>query len=528
MSKYVNNREKPVETLCLCRVSSDKQAKKETIMSQKQACLDYAKNNGFVIDRFFYEDGVSGWKTDRPGLDLMMEHIAKEQKNKRIRVLFFDMSRLSRNLEVFSRFENLVIKYDIELLTVTGGKTANNATGRFMRGFDVLRAQMFSDELSENTIAKMRSQMQLGYYPLNPPLGLKRQKDEHNKVVLVRDEPRACIIVQMFEKFASGELATKHAAAQFLNGFDIWRGRRLSDTQVNDMLHNEVYTGIFAYEPWGIPRQEWKIEKLVPIDLFNRVQERLDRNGRQQYRSNNDDAFPLRNVVCCELCGHPLTGYYAKSGTKGRLHPYYRCFNKACPAYKHSIRRKDVEDALVAKLALLRVSDAFIDLCGAMVSKVGDMQIKKERAAKDDAKQKIAEIDKRIQDLSNLVARSLANNDTNLVEIYENQIREQNAKKKELEKLLAVETVEPLKAKFLTAMRRGRAFFKKPDLLWLHGTLSQKRRLIRLIFIGKPAYCAETGFLTAPTPQIFNENTVQTDGESNLAAPLGFEPGFSP
>ena len=131
---------KPIETLCLCRVSSDKQAKNENITSQKQACLLYAKHNGFVIDKFFYEDGVSGRGEDRPGLSQIKEYIEHEHKNKRIRVMFYDMSRLARNMGVYTDFEKIVIKYDIELLTVVGGKSENNALGRFARGFDVLRA----------------------------------------------------------------------------------------------------------------------------------------------------------------------------------------------------------------------------------------------------------------------------------------------------------------------------------------------------------------------------------------------------
>ncbi len=528
MRKTINNQTKPIETLCLCRVSSDKQAKKETILSQKQACLDYARNNGFVIDKFFYEEGVSGWKDERPGLNSMMEYITEKQKSKRIRVLFFDMSRLSRNLEVFSHFERIVMKYDIELLTVMGGKTSNTATGRFMRGFDVLRAQMFSDELSENTIAKMRSQMQMGYYPLNPPLGLKRHKDEHKKVILVRDEPRANIIAQMFEKYASGEITTKHALADFLNSFKVWNGKHLSDTQINDMLHNDVYTGVFAYDRWEIARQEWKMDKLIPMSLFNRVQERLNKDDKQPYKSNIADDFPLRHEIVCEFCGQPLTGYYAKSGTKAQKHPYYRCFNKACSGHTHSIRKKCVEDALVAKLATLNVSDAFLDLCCAMIAKVGDLQERQEQKAKNEIINKLNKINEQIQALSGLVARAAANNDNDMVEIYEAQIKENNVIKQELTARLSDNTTTTLKEKFRTAIERGREFFKRPDLLWTQGTLAQKQRLVRLIFNQKPAYHTETGFRTASTPQIFNENTAQTDGESDLAAPLGFEPGFSP
>lgn len=519
MRKTINNNDKPIETLCLCRVSSDKQAKKETIVSQKQSCLDYAKHNGFIIDKFFYEEAVSGWKNDRPGLEEMTDYIEHNHKLKRFRVLFYDMSRMSRNNLIYAKFEAVVMKYDIEWQTVVGGKSDNSAAGRFMRSLDILTAQRFSDELSEKTKAAMRSLMTLGYYTLNAPLGLKRARDEHNKIILVRDEPRANIIAQMFEKYASGEITTKHALADFLNSFDVWNGKHLSDTQINDMLHNDVYTGVFAYDRWEIPRQEWKMDKLIPADLFNRVQERLNKDDKQPYKSNIAEDFPLRHEIVCELCGQPLTGYYAKSGTKAQKHPYYRCFNKACSGHTHSIRKKSVEDALVAKLATLNVSDAFLDLCCAMIAKVGDLQAKQEQQAKNEIINKLNKTNEQIQALSGLVARAMANNDNDMVEIYESQIKEHNVVKQELSARLSDTSATTLKEKFRTAIERGREFFKRPDLLWTQGTLAQKQRLVRLIFNKKPTYYIETGFRTASTPQIFNKNTAQTDGESNLAGP---------
>lgn len=519
MRKKINNNIKPIETLCLCRVSSDKQAKKETILSQKQLCLNYAQQNGFIIDTFFYEEAVSGWKGKRPGLIEMCDYMTTNHKNKRFRVLFYDISRVARSMLTFSRFEDLVIQYGVEWRTVVNGTYKNTAIDRFMWRLDAINAQRFSEELSEKTRNAMRSLMTLGYYPLNPPLGLKRQKDEHNKVILVRDEPKASIIAQMFEKYASGEITTKHALANFLNSFDVWNGKHLSDTQINDMLHNDVYTGVFAYDWWEIPRQEWKMDKLIPADLFNRVQERLNKDDKQPYKSNIAEDFPLRHEIVCELCGQPLTGYYAKSGTKAQKHPYYRCFNKACSGHTHSIRKKSVEDALVEKLATLSVSDAFLDLCCAMIAKVGDLQAKQEQQAKNEIINKLNKTNEQIQALSGLVARAVANNDNDMVEIYESQIKEHNITKQELSARLSDTSATTLKEKFLTAIKSGREFFKRPDLLWTQGTLAQKQRLVRLIFTSKPAYYIKTGFRTASTPQIFNENTAQMDGESNLAGP---------
>ena len=527
MSK-LNEKNKPIETLCLCRVSSDKQAKKETIVSQKQLCLNYAKQNNFTIDTFFYEEAVSGWKGKRTGLEEMTDYIERNHKTKRFRVLFYDISRVARNILIYALFEAMVKKYGVEWQTVVNGKYKDKASDNFMWRLDAINAQRFSEELSEKTKACMRAMMTMGFYPLNPPLGLKRQKDEHKRVVLVADEPRAALIVQAFIKYDSGELATKHAVADFLNSFDVWNGRKISDTTANDILHNPVYTGFFAYEPWDIPAQEWNIVKIITLELFNRVQTRLNKVDKEPYKSTIDEEFPLRHEIVCEHCGHPLTAYYAKSGTKGHLHPYYKCFNKECARWGKSIRKQAVEDAFLEKLGMLNASEQFLGLCCAMIRKVTAIHEKELATIRNKANAQIAELDKQISSLSMLVANANIKGDTDMATIYETQIRDLNAKKQALRKQLVDNTGTETKNKFLTAIERGREFFKSPKKLWVEGTLSQKRRLVRLIFPTKPAYCAETGFLTASTAQIFNENTAFLGGESDLAAPLGFEPGFSP
>ncbi len=510
---------KPIETLCLCRVSSDKQAKNENITSQKQSCLLYAKHNGFVIDKFFYEDGVSGRGEDRPGLSQIKEYIEREHKSKRIRVMFYDMSRLARNMGVYTDFEKIIIKHDIELLTVVGGKSENNALGRFARGFDVLRAQLFSDELSEKTVDKMKALSTLGYYQFNPPLGLKRVENEEKRTILVRDEPRASVIYEAFVGYAAGRFATKHEVTLFLQNSGAFNGIKLNDTKVAAMLKNEVYTGVFAYEPWDIPRQEWKMEQLIPVDLFQAVQSRLQRNGRAPRRTNNADAFPLAGLVCCPQCGHPMTGYFAR-GHKGKLHPYYRCYNKACSFNKKSIQRTMVENALQERLNAIQTDDRVLDLFSDVLNRVCrekeldiTEQIQKARAD-------IERFNTRIASLGGLLADAGATGNGALVELYQGQILAMTQQKKELESRVGV--YKPLSATetFRTAMRRGREFFKNPGILWKIGTLHQKKRLVRMLFLEKPKWDAENGFRTARMPRIFNEKSAQTDGLSDLAVQI--------
>lgn len=522
-----SNKQKPVETLCLCRVSSDKQAKKETITSQKQACLNYAQYNGFVIDQFFFEDGVSGWKTNRPGLEAIVAYIEKEHKRKHIRILFYDISRLARNLSVYAAFEEIVVKYDIELQTVMGGKTDNSANGRFMRGLEALQARRFSDELSEKTKGCMRALCSLGYYPLNPPLGLKRIKDEHKRTILVADEPRAKFIRQAFEKYLRGELETKHAVCVFLRNSGAFNGIKLNDTKIDTILKNEVYTGTFAYDKWGIERQKWKIEHIIPTGLFLAVQQKLNRTGRQTHTSDISAEFPLRNLVCCASCGQPLTGYLGK-GRGGKPHPYYCCFNTACDIYKKSIRRAILHGAFEQWLDAIRMPDTVLPLFDRVLRHVcvqKDMSIKQQRI---NTARELAKLDEKISNITCLVADATANNDDTMRGIYSDQLRKLAEQKTALESQLDDMKLLSDTETFLTAMKKGCDFFKHPAILWKNGNLNQRRRLVQMIFQDRPQFNRENGLLTAATPWIFNKKSAQTDGKSDLAAPTGFEPVFSP
>ncbi len=118
--------------------------------------------------------------------------------------------------------------------------------------------------------------------------------------------------------------------------------------------------------------------------------------------------------------------------------------------------------------------------------------------------------------------------DNELVEEYEKQIRQAKQTKQLLQGRL--EHIQPISAteKFRTALNKGIRFFQNPAFLWKNGNLTQKKRLVKIIFGQRPVFSPENGFRTARVPWIFKKNTAQMDGKSYLAAPTGFEPVFSP
>src|ERR1700723_2307605 len=77
------------------RVSSEKQREERTIASQTAALIDFAQSRGLEVPRewVFEDDGFSGAKLERPGLERIRDLVAEGQIQA---VLAYSPDRLSR------------------------------------------------------------------------------------------------------------------------------------------------------------------------------------------------------------------------------------------------------------------------------------------------------------------------------------------------------------------------------------------------------------------------------------------------
>lgn len=212
-----------------------------------------------------------------PALISMLTFLSQNQKKgQTIAVIAQDISRLARNVALHGKIRQDIKEFGGELHLVNR-KVEDTPEGMLMDNIEAAMAQYQSDSNKVKTMARMVGKMQNGHYVLNPPPGLKRIRDEDKNIILILDEPRASLVLQVFEKFASGELPTKKSVAEFLRSHTEWSNKTFTETSAKGLLENEVYTGTFAYskEGWNIERQRWKMDIVVPEELFNRVQVKL-------------------------------------------------------------------------------------------------------------------------------------------------------------------------------------------------------------------------------------------------------------
>ncbi len=90
----------PVQAVIYCRsaVRSAGTAGNK-LDAQEASCRDFARSKGYSVAGVFGDDGVSGAKTSRPGLDRMMEFLRSEGAGRSYVVLVDDIARLSRTVD---------------------------------------------------------------------------------------------------------------------------------------------------------------------------------------------------------------------------------------------------------------------------------------------------------------------------------------------------------------------------------------------------------------------------------------------
>ena len=202
------------------------------------------------------------------------------------------------------------------------------------------------------------------------------------------------------------------------------RGRGIDLNFVAAILHNRKYIGEYSYRhivtPGGIPA-------IVPQDLFDRVQQRMEKNKRAPARHKADDDYLLTTKLFCGTCKAMMVGESGTSGTKGRKYHYYRCTNtkrhKTCSAKHKSIKKEPIENAVVNAVMDKVMDDAFVEY---IADKVMDLQEKGSTVLPALRKQ-LTETETGINNMLNAIQMGIINEST------KQRLDELEARKKETE-----------------------------------------------------------------------------------------------
>jgi len=318
------------------RVSTQRQQQAQTIEQQVSRLWEYVATQPtwtVAEEHIFRDDGYSGAKLNRPGLDALRDQAARAAF---ALVVCTAPDRLARNyvqqmvvLEELSQHGCRVHCIDRPLSDAPHEQLLLQIRGAVAE----YERTLIVDRLRRGRQAKLRSGRLLPW--TRPPYGYRLDPERPRDPAGVRvDAAEAVIVQELFASYATGTKSL-YALVQTLTkrhvpsptGKDHWRSSSL-----RGLLTNPVYAGLATsgrYEvipaqkrrsplqPVGDgqstrqrPAAEWisvPVPALVSTEQFALVQQRLASNRQGAMRNTKHD-YLLRSLVSCGVCQLACTG----------------------------------------------------------------------------------------------------------------------------------------------------------------------------------------------------------------------------
>ena len=185
------------------------------------------------------------------------------------------------------------------------------------------------------------------------------------------DPLTAPLVLEAFQQYDNGERMVE--IVNFLNdkGVRNMQDGKMTHSSVNTMLKNRRYIGELSFRDIVVPDA---IPAIVPKDLFDRVQKRMEKNKRAPACGKADEDYLLTTKLYCGKCGALMFGESGVSHT-GKMYTYYKCAaakkKKTCD--KKAVRKQWLEDLVVNQTMQLVKDDAAME---SIIAKVMELQNK--------------------------------------------------------------------------------------------------------------------------------------------------------
>jgi site-specific DNA recombinase len=331
------------------RVSTQRQAQAQTIEQQLARLRAHSRERGWSLEpeHVFVDDGYSGAKLNRPGLDSLRDRTALAEFDV---VLVTEPDRLARNyVHQMLLLEELEKRgVDVEFLDRPMSDDPHDRLLLQIRGAVAeYERTLITDRMRRGRLMKYRAGKLLPWG--RPPYGY-RVDPEHPRDPdgLQVDEAEAAVVVQMYEWYLEPGITLYRVARRLIDlGLPTPTGKsRWSVSTVRHILTNHAYIGSAyanrlrvvpakrrrsALRPIGKgesvvqrPKEEWiviPVPAVVPQGVFDQVQTKLSLNQQKAGRNNKAHQYLLRSLVSCGICRMSAP---ARTLHSGRYH-YYVC-----------------------------------------------------------------------------------------------------------------------------------------------------------------------------------------------------------
>ena len=328
------------------RVSTERQEKEQTIGSQLDALKARAATEGWVVEMTCTDEGYSGARLDRPGLDRARDAAAGGLIDA---VVALCPDRLARNYVHQMIVLDELDRFGVSVVFLEGGP-AEGPQGRLMAQIQAAVAEFERTKIAErNRRGKLWRARQGSVVSGQVPFGYRKvAASDGLPPRLVICEEEAAVVRQIFGWHVKEGLSVRGIAIRLSESgvpTPKRRPRPWATSTLDRLLRQEAYYGTLYYNRRAElspgrrpmredrPKEEWvgvTVPAIVDIDTWTRSQSLHQRNARFSPRHVGTDCYLLRRLVRCGQCGQARA-------SAGRTRPsgtirYYRC-DSALPVH---------------------------------------------------------------------------------------------------------------------------------------------------------------------------------------------------
>ena len=345
------------------RYSSDNQ-REESIEGQIRECTAYAEKNDITIVKHYIDRAISAKTDNRPQFQQMIKDSDKKLFDI---VLVWKLDRFARNRYDSARYKTQLKKNGVKLVSATE-IISEGPEGIILESVLEGYAEYYSADLAEKVVRGQTENILKGR--CNGGRGtFGYTLDSERKFHI--DPLASPFVLESFRKYRDG--LTMKEIRDWLNENGIKNpvGGAFTYNSVEHMLKNRRYIGELKFRDVVVPDA---IPPIVPLELFDDVQEKIAKNKKAPARRKAEDDYLLTTKLHCGYCGALMFGESGTSRT-GEVHRYYKCATakkkKGCK--KKTVRKQWLEDLVVNQTMQLVRNDAAME---SIIAKVMELQNK--------------------------------------------------------------------------------------------------------------------------------------------------------
>lgn len=352
-----------IKAVIYARYSSSSQ-REESIEGQIKECTAYAKRNDYKIVGQYIDRAITGTTDKRPQFQKMIEESKTRQFDL---VIVWKFDRFARDRYDSANYKAKLKKNSVRVISATEN-IGEGDESVIMESLLEGMAEYYSKDLKRKVIRGLEVNAEKCLWNGGTlPIGYLVDEEQHLQI----NTMTAPYVLEVFKKYDEGSTITEIRDYLKRKNITNTKGKPISWAAVQHMLSNRRYIGEYSFRNIVIPNG---IPAIIPIELFDRVQEKLEKNKKAPARNKADENYLLTTKIFCGHCGTSMNG---ESGTSrnGTVHRYYKCHaakKKLNDCKKKAVKKEWIEDLVIKETMSMLMDDNMIQAIVSMLMRLQD------------------------------------------------------------------------------------------------------------------------------------------------------------